>query len=349
MNLNYLLEQIDNLVDNNKNYYCNKNLPDKDISGILYFNDNEFKTDNNFLKVKQINKLYNIKKNNTQFKKIIKEDNFKKLDINVSTHININDFNLSKSYYDLTECILSLVDYHNYNGKNIFFKKMLKDFDIYKLFKKYNYKRYVKKSKLRNLLINKDDNNNFIKQFLSDYLNMNIILFSNDIIKFFCKDRKYEVFRPTIIIYNFENRYYFLNDKKNKNIFTSDDNINIKLKKIILNEEIINNKQKEEKKQSDNKKQTKEKIQKEEEKQSNNKKQTKEKIQKEEEKQSDNKKVIEKKPQKEEKKELKNINKLKVKELRELCLKYNINIKKNINGKLKNKLKKELLNDLKNI
>ena len=211
----------------------------KDITGILYFNNEESQQNVNFLDDNKSQVLFDIKKTNTE--KIEKVDTFKNTSYYVKTHVNLLEYNLTKKFENLIDCMLNVINYFNLNAKNIFFKKLLKDYDVFNLYKKFNYKKDIRRRDLRTLLINKEENNENVKQLLVDYLNINLVLITNDDIKLYCKDKDFEIYRPTIIIYEYENKYYSLEDKKTQNgIFTSEDLINIRLKKLKLNEEIRN-------------------------------------------------------------------------------------------------------------
>ena len=202
--------------------------------------------------------------------------------------------------------------FYNFNGKNIFFKKLLKEFDVMKLFKKFGYKKQIKKKVLRDLIINKEDNNDSIRQFLVDYLNINLVVLTNEELKTYGKEGTFELFRPTIVVYEYNNTFHSLEDKNTNNgIFTSEDHINLKLKKNMINKAIV--KYKEQKKESVIKSMKKQ----------------------------------EKKVEKPKAPLLVDFKKMKVGELRSLCEQYHIATKETVNGKSKNVLKKVLVDQLK--
>jgi hypothetical protein len=235
MDFNSLLEKLDNVSNENQEFY-------KSISGFLYFNDEKYLENTNFLNDNNTEFLYKIKKNNDIGDKYpeIKTD-FKKINKNVLSHINFDDFNLSKKFDNLTDSILNILKFYNYSGKNYLFKKLLKDFDVLKLFKKLNYRKLIRKKKLRDLIIKQDDTNHNIKQFLVDYLNINLIIITNTEITSYCKEQNFELFRPTLLVYKHNETFYSLTDKiTNKDIFLSVDNVNLKLKKFFINK-ILNN------------------------------------------------------------------------------------------------------------
>lgn len=311
MDFSALLKQLDRVSEQNKNTFCNKNNRNaKDISGILFFNDEEFQSNTNFLENNDQEALFAIKTDDEEKK--VEIEAYKKLSQKVKLHIDLEEYNLSHKYSNLTECILSVLKYYNYNAQNLFFKKLLKDFDIHKLFKKYAYRKQIKKSILRKLIINKKDNDNNVRQLLADYLNINLIILTNTEISTYCKDKVYEIFRPTVIIYEYNGSFNSISDKiTNKRVFTSDDYVNMKLMKYFINKDLLSY-QKKKKEQS----------------------------------------VIEalKKKKEEEKKapKLVNFKKLKVAELRKLCEQYHITTKeKGANGKMKNIVKKVLIEKLK--
>lgn len=306
MDLKDLISYFD-VMNNNQRFYCNKN-SDNDISGILYFSEEKFKKNSNFLENNINDKLY-IKKNKENNIKI-NADNFKNFNYYIRHYIDFDKYNFSKSYNNITSCILNIINYNNINGINLFFKKLLKEYDIYNLFNTYNYKKLIKKDILRNLIIHHEDHKKIMKQLFADYLNLNIIIFSNDKMKTYYKNQVYEKFRPTILIYKYNHKYYYLSDKKDNNkLFLSNDDINNILLVKNINDSIINYK-------------------------SNKTIETEKKVE-----------TIETKTNVKKVETIKKINysKLSVKELRELCLKKNIPIKEKRDNKLKYILKKDLI------
>ena len=311
MEFSALLKQLDNFTEENKNMFTNKNT--KDISGILYFDQDEYQSNPNFLQNNDKNSLYvfnvdNMEKNTT-------ENDYKKLSFNVKIHIDINKYNLSMKYNNLTECLMNVLDFYNYNAKKLFFKELLREFDIYKLYKKFNYKKLVKKTILRKSLIKNNDNDSYVRQLLSDYLNINLIIFSNNEIKTYCKENHYEMYRPSIFIYKYNNTFQYLSNKKDIKIFTSDDKINIVFSKYFYCKEIIKRNIEKEQKIIENKKQQEKQI---------------------------------KKEQKIQQTKLVNFSKMKVNDLRNLCKQYHIATTEiGKNGKVKNIIKKVLIEKLK--
>jgi hypothetical protein len=184
MDLKNLLKHFEKIE--NKQIYCNKSK--EDISGILYFNEDTFQENSNFLETNENNdKLYSIKKE--EHLNIKQKDNFKNFSYYINHYIDFDKYNFSKSYNTITDCILNILKYDYNYGRNLFFNMLLKKYDQLNLFKLYNYKKFIKKNKLRSYLINKEDNNEYIKQLYADYLNLNIVIFTNDKFKLFYKDR----------------------------------------------------------------------------------------------------------------------------------------------------------------
>jgi len=309
MDFTSLLQQLDNVSFNNQAMFSDKK-NNNDISGIMYFDDEEYTQNANFLDDNDTQTLYEIKNSNIDNEvKVV--DTFKQLSQKVSSHIDLEKYNLSRKFDNLTDSILNVLKFYNYNGKNIFFKKLLKDFDVLKLFKKFNYKKQIKKKVLRDLIINKEDTNDSVRQILVDYLNINLVVLSNEELKTYCKDGAFELFRPTIIIYEYNNTFHSLEDKiTNNSIYTSEDHINLRLKKHMINKDII--KYKQEKKESVIKSMKKQE-----------------------------------KPKEKSKTPLVDFKKMKVSDLRNLCEQYHIQTKEKVNGKMKNILKKVLVEQLK--
>ena len=309
MDFTSLLQKLDNVSFDNQRMFSDKK-NNNDISGIMYFDDEEYTQNANFLDDNYTQTLYEIK-NSDMDNEVNIVDTFKQLSQKVSSHIDLEKYNLSRKFDNLTDSILNVLKFYNYNGKNIFFKKLLKDFDVLKLFKKFNYKKQIKKKVLRDLIINKEDTNDSIRQILVDYLNINLVVLSNEELKTYCKEGAFELFRPTIIIYEYSNTFHSLEDKMtNNSIYTSDDHINLRLKKHMINKDII--KYKQEKKESVIKSMKKQET-----------------------------------PKPKSKTPLVDFKKMKVGDLRNLCEQYHIPTKETVNGKQKNVLKKVLVEQLK--
>lgn len=231
MDYSILFKKLEEKSTQNKNIF-------KNINNILYFNEDKYLPNANFLQDNNTKILFDMK-NNTQDVIEKKEDTFKKISNKVKMHIDLDKYNLNKKLDNITECILNVINFYDLNCKNIFFKKLLKDYDTFNLYKKYKCKG-IRKKELRNFLIKKEEENIHVKQFIVNYLNINLILFTNNDIKIFGKDSQFEIYRPTIIIYFNNGYYYYLSNKNNKKIFTSTDYINLKLKKKEINENIKN-------------------------------------------------------------------------------------------------------------
>lgn len=312
MNFSLLLQQLDNVSFKNQETY-------KDITGILFFNDEEFQSNANFLNDNDTAELYKIKTNHI-VEQVTQVDLHKQLSQKVKIHIDLEKYNLSSRYYNLSEAILSVLKFQNHNAQSLFFKKLLKEFDTFKLYKKFNCKKHIKKSALRKFLIENNDNNENVRQFLADYLNINLVILTNKKLTIFCKDKTFEMYHPTIIIYEHEISFQTISDKiTNNSIFLSEDHINMRLKKYFLNKAILRTEGKLKKKE----------------------KTVIESLKKEEPKKE--------KPVKMTEPNLINFNKLKVAELRNLCEQYHIIIRvPKASGKgTKYMLKKEMVEKLK--
>ena len=311
MDFSALLQKLDGVSFENKGLFSDKKT--NDISGIMYFDDEEYTQNANFLDDNDTQILYEIRNSVVEEEKTV-VDAYKQLSQKVSSHIDIEEYNLSKKFDNLTDSILNVLKYHNHNGKNIFFKRLLKDFDVLKLFKKFSYKKQIKKKVLRDLIINKEDTNDSIRQLLVDYLNINLVVLTNEELKTYSKEGTFELYRPTILIYEYNNTYHSLEDKTtNKCIYTSEDHINLRLKKHMINQEIVNRKN------------TDSVI----------------KSMKKQEKPKKKKVVKSKTPS------LVNFSKMKVGDLRNLCEQYHIPTRTKVDGKMKNVLKKDLVEQLK--
>jgi hypothetical protein len=119
------------------------------------------------------------------------------------------------------------------NGKSELFKKMLRENDSINFFNKFNFqkRKICKKKVLRNLLINQDEDNEIIIKFLCDYLNVNLLILENNKYNLYSTNDEFELYKVTLILYKYDNKYYVLTEKKtNKKMFTSDDNINYRIK-----------------------------------------------------------------------------------------------------------------------
>ena len=313
MDFTALLQKLDNVSFENQSVFADKK--NNDISGIMYFDDEEYTQNANFLDDNDTVTLYEIR-NKDIGERENKIDTFKHLSQKVSTHIDLEKYNLSKKFDNLTDSVLNVLKFYNYNGKNIFFKKLLKDFDVLKLFKKFAYKKQIRKKVLRDLIIKKEDNNDSVRQILVDYLNINLVILTNEELKTYCKEGTFELFRPTIMIYEHNNIFHSLSDKETGNsIYTSGDHINMRLKKYMLNKEILRHNV--------------------EEKQDVIKSMKKQVVPK--------KKSVEKPTAP----VLVDFKKMKVVDLRSLCEQYHIQTKEIVNGKSKNVLKKVLVEKLK--
>lgn len=226
MNYQDLFNHLENISEENKNYH-------KEIHNILYFNNEKFLENPDFLNHDNNDKtFFNIDINNKNNDKIQEiKTNFKNFSQEIDELFDIQTFNISNKYNTIIDCILEIIDYKKINGRVELFQKMLRDFDSLKLFKKFNFqkRKICKKNELRNLLLEYNDENEIMKYFLSNYLSINLVLLKNDNYKLYCENDNFEPFKTTIIIYKYNNKYYFLSSKDNNSLFTSDDEFVIKL------------------------------------------------------------------------------------------------------------------------
>ena len=139
-----------------------------------------------------------------------------------------------------------------------------------------------------------------------------MVIVKNTELKTYCKENIYELYRPTLVTYEYDGAYYLVSDKVEDNsIFTSDDYINLKLNKYFFTKDII-----------EQSKQKKEQT-------------VLEALEKQKEEEKKTPKLVD-------------FKKLKVAELRSLCLQYHIPIQEmGKNGKMKYVVKKELVEKLK--
>lgn len=241
MNFETLFTHLEKLSEDNKNKY-------KDLCDILYFNNEDFLENPDFLNVNnQKNELFEIKLKNLdniliQNKSI--NDDFQLFSDNIQHIFKINEtFNISSEYDSIIDCILQILNYNGINGKTELFQKMIRDFDCLKLYKKFNFqkRKICKKNEIRNLLLSHDDNNQVMFHFIVHYLLINMIIIENNKYTLFSENDIFEPFKTTIIIYKHNNKYYFLSKKiDNKKLFTSDDDIVMKIYELTENEESDN-------------------------------------------------------------------------------------------------------------
>jgi len=233
-----LLNKIDELSDANKNIFCGKQ---KNLSEVLFYDDEENGTDMNIFANNNKDTLFTV--NSQLIQQIVdgNADNYKKLSQYVKSYIVLDDYNMGKKYNTIVDCILSVLSYFNYDGVSMFYKKLLREYDIYNLHKKFKYINHkINRNELRNLIIDRDEKHKHFKQFLADYLNINLVVFNNDTINIYSQEFKYEVYRPTIIIYEYDNKYqYLINKETETKLFLSEDEVNHRLLKVYLNKEVL--------------------------------------------------------------------------------------------------------------
>ena len=234
MNFKHLFNHLENLTEKNKKYHT-------EIHNILYFNNEKFLENPNFLDEENHDKtFFDININQITEKEDMKiKNNFKNFTQEIDTLFNIQTFNISNNFESLIDCILEIIDYKNINGKIELFQKMLRDFDSLKLFKKFKFqkRKICKKKIIRDLLLTYNDDNEIIRYFLSNYLSVNLVFLENEKYKLYCEDDKFEPFKTTIVIYFYDKNYYYLSSKDNNSLFTSDDNFVIKLYELHSEDE----------------------------------------------------------------------------------------------------------------
>jgi len=237
MNYETLLNQLNNLTEENNNYY-------KRIHNVLYFNDETFLHNPDFLNDHNTReKTYTIEiKNLGNRVNIIKDEknNFKMFSKKIKNYFQIEKYNFSNEYESLTKCILNILDYKMVNGKNQLFKKMLRENDSINFFNKFNFqkRKICKKKVLRDLLIKQEEDNEIIIKFLCDYLNINLLILENNKYNLYSNNDEFELYKVTLLLYKYDNKYYSLIDKKtNKRLFTSEDDINYRIRfKLFIKE-----------------------------------------------------------------------------------------------------------------
>jgi hypothetical protein len=231
MNYQTLLNQLENQSEENNNYF-------KRIHNVLYFNDETFLHNPDFLNDNNNKeKTYTIEIKNLGKKRVnvIKNipNNFKRFSKFINKYFEIEKYNLSNENESLTKCILDIIDYRMVNGKNELFKKMIRENDSINFFNKFNFRKrkICKKKVLRELLIKQEEDNEIIIKFLCDYLNINLLILENNKYNLYSTNDEFELYKVTLLLYKYENKYYVLTEKEtNKKMFTSDDNINYRIK-----------------------------------------------------------------------------------------------------------------------
>jgi len=231
MNYQTLLSQLENHSDENNHYF-------KRIHNVLYFNDETFLHNPDFLNDNNNKeKTYTIEIKNLGKKRVnvIKNipNNFKRFSKFINKYFEIEKYNLSNENESLTKCILDIIDYRMVNGKNELFKKMMRENDSINFFNKFNFKKrkICKKKVLRELLIKQEEDNEIIIKFLCDYLNINLLILENNKYNLYSTNDEFELYKVTLLLYKYENKYYVLTEKEtNKKMFTSNDNINYRIK-----------------------------------------------------------------------------------------------------------------------
>ena len=235
MDYQTLLGQLENHMGENDHYF-------KKIHNVLYFNDEtflhnpDFLNDNNNTEKTYTIEIRNLgKKNNSQQNNQmnIQQNEHKFFTSFMKNYFNIQKYNFSKEYTSITDCILSILDYKMANGKSQLFKKMLRENDSINFFNKFNFqkRKICKKKVLRDLLIKQDENNEIIIKFLCDYLNINLLILENNKYNLYSNNDEFELYKVTLVLYKYDGKFHYLIEKEtNKQLFTSNDEINYKIK-----------------------------------------------------------------------------------------------------------------------
>jgi len=371
LKFNDLISLLRENYSGNKSYY-------ESLFSILYFTDEDFVLED-FLKRRT---KFRKEKNESKLKQsIINHDNYV-YTMNVFKDIFGKEFIKSKPLSFLDAFIVCCGDKTTTSStdvKKILRKKLLTDFDTKELYKKYEYRfrSGFTRKKVRVFLENynkpleREDDPLFIR-FLCDYFNMNICIIlpkENDILFYSPRD-KFSIYCPTMILEKFkDNQYQYLIMSNKETVFTSSSSFIYKLLnykimkdyiKYVENNE-IHIKKKPQKSVNSHFIEENQKI----EISKNKRRINNEEIIEEEQKieitknkdRVNNEEIIKEVPivQNDDIKRKKynktTLNKLKLKELQEIALKYNINIQKLKVGKnkgFKNKTKKELISEIVN-
>lgn len=235
MNYQTLLNQLEYHTEENNHFF-------KKIHNVLYFNDEtflhnpDFLNENNNREKTYTIEIKNLEKNRVNVIKNI-PNNFKNFSKFINNYFEIDKYNLCDENESLVKCILNILDYKMVSGKNELFKKMLRENDAINLFNKFNFqkRKICKKKVLRNLLINQDEDNEIIIKFLCDYLNINLLILENNKYNLYSNNDEFELYKVTLVLYKYNDQYYTLSEKKtNKKLFTSEDNINYRIKYNLL-------------------------------------------------------------------------------------------------------------------
>ena len=224
-NYDYVLSTLEKFGDNNHKMFSG-------LKDVLYFKEEVCENQPDYLNDNSYLELYKVDISEEKEEKTDRD-----LNMNVKAHFNIDQFDMSKKYLSFTDCVLSsFVD--NYKTRESFFKKLTREIDIYRLFTKFNSKKYANKNMLKNALNEGDDDKDYVRQFIVDYLNINLFIIKTDEIQSIFKDRQYELYRATIFIYENEGLYSFFSTD-NRVLFTSNDDCCLKMSKYMWNKQIV--------------------------------------------------------------------------------------------------------------
>lgn len=350
LKFNDLISLLRENYSGNKSYY-------ESLFSILYFTDEDFLLED-FLKRRT---KFHKEKNVFQVKQsVINHDNYV-YTMNVFKNIFGKEFIKSKPLSFLDAFIVCCGDKTTTSStdvKKILRKKLLTDFDTKELYKKYEcrFRSGFTRKKVRVFLENynqplEHEDDPLLIRFLCDYFNMNIciILPEEKDILFNSPRDKFSIYSPTMILEKFKDKeYQYLIMSNKETVFTSSSSFIYKLLNYKIMKDYIkyleNNeihiKKKPQKSVNSHFIEENQKIE----------------IAKNQER-VNNKETIKEVPTvqnddiKREKYNKTTLNKLKLKELQEIALKYNINIQKLKVGKnkgFKNKTKKELISEIVN-
>lgn len=207
MNFNNLMNFIDAYSTKNNNTF-------KDIHSLLYFSD-EKTIDTKYIQSEIIKKnIFHIKQNN-----------IKKNLITIPTELpfNLENLEVSKNEYQLlSKAIFACIGYTD--NLDIFYDKLLKEYDSENLFKKFDLYHKIKKDTLRHLIIDRNDEEEYMIKLLIYYLKINLVIIKNQKQYFYCPEEKFISFRPTIILLKTDNMYCYL-ENNNSGLLLRDDNL----------------------------------------------------------------------------------------------------------------------------
>jgi hypothetical protein len=194
---------LSNLIGFLDTYSEKNNEMFKDIHSLLYFSE-EKTTDNNYIHTEKVKKsLFHIKQNNIKKNKNTLPTNlpFKLYDLSAS----------DSEYQLLSKAVFACINYTD--DLEVFYDKLLKEYDTENLFKKYDFYHKIKKNQLREFILNRSDEEEYMIKLLAYYLKINIIIIKNNKVNFYCPETNFNSFRPSVILVKTENMYYYLENE----------------------------------------------------------------------------------------------------------------------------------------